>query len=146
VYHQQASAIPAPVLDLRGQHYPKSSIVEYETEVTAADGRVFEVEVKTADGQDCEYSAKEDGSLIYTECQVSPETLPAPVLEVVKTQLADGKIEEAEVIRRAGQPLHYELEVLLSGRKHKLKLDEQGGNLTHLIVVPAEIAVPFVPR
>jgi len=130
-------------LDLREKHYPKSTIVEYESEVTAADGRTFEVEVKTATGEKCEYSAKEDGTLIYTECQVAADTLPTPVQEVVKAQLPEGIIEEAEEIRRAGQPVHYEVEVQVGERKHKLKLDEQGGNLKHLLVVPGEVAIPL---
>lgn len=145
LYHQQAQAIPQAIRDQQTKHYPGSTAREYETEKTVAEGEVFEVEVETAEGEHCEYSAKADGTLVYTECQLPADKLPPPVANTVKTTLPSGKIEEAEVVRRVGGPETYEVEVVDGERKHKLRLTADGKINAHLLVLPAELVVPLSP-
>lgn len=142
LYHNDAAALPAAVLAMLPQQYPGAKIRAYETEFDRAHGRVFEVEVLTADKRECEYSATPEGVLIYNECHVDPKTLPAPIRAAIASTLPKGKILEAEKKTFPDGRERYSVELSADGRQHELYF-ERDALVSHELVIPAVVEVPF---
>lgn len=141
VHHQDADAIPGPVrahLDA----YPGAKIRSYESEVVAGAGRLFEVEFVKDDQQECEFSARADGSLLYTECHIDRAALPEPVRAAFDRAYPGVAIKEIEKASLADGADEYELEFELDGRLHELYYKPDGTVLRHMLVIPAVIEVP----
>lgn len=115
VYHDDAAALPAAVTAKAAEVFPGSTVRGYETELYRDLGRVFEVEVVTRDKQPCELSAREDGALVYKECELDAKSLPPEIsaavtrdaagrklLEVERKEYADGKVEFIAEVGPAG--------------------------------------------
>ena len=141
LYHNDKSALPEAVLALREKQYPGSQIRAYETEFEREHGRIFEVEVTTKDGQECEYSAKPDGTLVYNECHVDPKTLSEAVRAAVKAKLPGAKIVEAEKKTYADGRTVDSVELRAAGQLHELYF-EGDKLIRHELVFPAQIEVP----
>lgn len=141
LYHNDAAALPAPVTALLEKQYPGAKIRAYETEFDRAHGRVFEVEVTTKDKQECEYSAKPDGTLIYNECHIAPKALSEAVRAAVTKTVPGAKITEAEKTTFADGREVISVEFEAAGKKHELYF-EGDKVVRHELVFPAEIEVP----
>lgn len=141
LYHNDKSALPEAVLALREKQYPGSQIRAYETEFEREHGRIFEVEVTTKDGQECEYSAKPDGTLVYNECHIDPKTLPEAVRAAVTTKLPGAEILEAEQKTYADGHTIYSVELRAAGKVHELYY-EGDQLIRHELVIPAQLEVP----
>ncbi len=102
VYHDDATAVSEAVKAKALELYPGATIVAYETEFYADAGIVHEVEVKTAEGQECEVSATPDGTLRYQECELEMEDVPAQITAAVKSAYPEGKLLEVETKRGPG--------------------------------------------
>lgn len=96
VYHDDASAISDAVKAKAQEVFPGGTITHYETEWYAGVGDVQEVEVKTADGRECEVAALPDGTLRYEECKLDLASLPTQITEAIESAYPGGKILEAE--------------------------------------------------
>ncbi|HEY0135362.1 MAG TPA: hypothetical protein VGB85_14860 [Nannocystis sp.] len=141
LYHMDEAALPPAVLALREQQYPGSKLRAYETEYEREHGRLFEVEVTTRDGQECEYSAKPDGTLVYTECHVDAKTLSAGLRAALEHKLPDAEILEAEKKTYADGRVLHSVEVRAGGKVHELYFEDDAV-VRHEIVVPAQLEVP----
>lgn len=141
LYHADESALPAAVTALREAQYPGSKVRAYETEYDRDHGRVFEIEVTTKDKQECELSAKPDGTLVYNECHVPVKTLGAAVLAAVEKTVPGAKIGEAEKKTYPDGKVIVSVELTAGGKQHELYF-EGDALVRHELVLPAEIEVP----
>jgi hypothetical protein len=142
VHHKDASALPAAVTRLLDTQYPGGKIVRYETEMVDKLGRLYEVEVETKDQQECEYSAKADGTLVYTECHIDPKALPEKIRTEVERDFPGAAIKEAEKKSVVGGDEEYEVEFESGGRLHELYFKADGTRFRHELVIPALVEVP----
>lgn len=141
LYHNDAAALPAPVLALLAQQYPDAKIRAYETEFNRGHGRVFEVEVLTKDKQECEYSATPEGVILYNECHIDPKTLPEPIRTAMTTTVPGAKILEAEKKTFPDGREIYSVELSADGKVHELYF-EKDALVRHVLVIPAQLEVP----
>jgi hypothetical protein len=141
LYHNDESALPAAVTALREAQYPGSKVRAYETEFDREHGRVFEIEVTTRDKQECELSAKPDGTLDYNECHVPAKTHGAAVLAAIEKTVPGAKIGEAEKKTHADGKVVVSVEVTAGGKQHELYF-EGDALVRHELILPAEIEVP----
>jgi hypothetical protein len=155
VYHHDAATVPEAVTKKALETFPGATIRKYETEFYRDKGRVFEVEVTTADKQSCEVSARADGSLVYTECELPAASLPAEIVAAVARDAAGRKTLEAERKNHADGSVEFVVEVAAApDPKAKAKKDEDedagaeelyydaaGKLLRREIVIPAEIEI-----
>lgn len=141
LYHNDAAALPAAVTAMLDAQYPGAKIRAYETEFNSAHGRLFEVEVLTADKRECEYSATPDGRLIYNECHIDPKTLPEPIQALVSATVPKAKILEAEKTTYPDGREAYSVELSADGKVHELYF-ERGVLIRHELVITAQLEVP----
>lgn len=125
IYHDDASAVSEAVKAKALELYPGATIVAYETEFYADAGIVHEVEVKTADGQECEVSATPDGTLRYQECELELANVPAEIIAAVKAAYPDGKLLEVETKKGPGMDV-LTAEVESGGVEYYLTLSPTG--------------------
>lgn len=140
LYHRTRAEVPELVHQLAARTYPGSKAVSYEIEWYPTKGRVFEVEVETQEGKRCEVAGTPDGKLMYTECHVPVETLPAAVTQTLERTLPGAKILEAE--HKMGEAELYTIEAEVDGGEHYLFLTPQGDLRRHLRRYPAVLEVP----
>jgi len=141
LYHNDASVLPVAVTAMLATQYPGATIRAYETEFDRAHGRVFEVEVLTADKRECEYSATPDGQLLYNECHIDPKTLPEPIRAAIPTTVPNAKILEAEKTTFPDGRETYSVELSADGKVHELYF-ERDALIRHEIVITAQLEVP----
>lgn len=139
LYHRSKSDIPDLVHELATRTYPESTTTSYETEWYVDRGRVFEVEVQTKDAQRCEVASTSDGKLIYTECEIAPETLPVAVKDTLERTLPGAEILEAE--HKMGDEELYTVEAKQGDEEHYLYLTPGGELRKHLLRIPAVLEV-----
>lgn len=142
VYHGDAGTTPAPVRELAEKTFPGGRPLFYETEVYADVGLVYEVEVETTDGKQCEVSGQPDGTLVYTECRLDARELPEPVTARIDATLAGGKVIEAEV-KKGPNVDEFTIEVEFQGREYYLRIRPDGTLIAKLLRVPAIIELPL---
>ena len=138
---RKAAALPAAVTALREAQFPGSEVRNYETEFEREHGRVFEIEVTTKDKQECELSAKPDGTLVYTECHIAAKTLAPGVVAAIEKAVPGAKISEAEKKTYPDGRAVISVEVTAGGKQHELYF-EGDALVRHELVLPAEIEVP----
>lgn len=142
LYHDQSTVIPQPVLEAAKAKFPGSTPVHYELELYAELGRVFEVEVKTSDGRQCELAAHEDGTELYTECRVDPAELDPTILATVEREALGGTLLEAE--HKTGPEMdEFTVEVDSQGVELYLQIASDGSLLSKHKRVPAVVEVPL---
>lgn len=142
VTHNDAAALPEPVVELLAKQYPGGKILKYEAEMVDRHGRLFEVEVETQDKQRCEYSAKADGTLVYSECHIDPAALPEKIRADVERAFPGAPIKEAEKKVVVGGEEEFEVELESGGRVHELYFKADGTRFRHELVIPAIVEVP----
>lgn len=144
VHHNDAAAIPEPVRKLLDTQFPGGKILGYETESIAGQGRLFEIEVETQDKQVCEYSARADGTLNHTECEIDARALPEPIRAAMDKAHPGVAIKEAEKKTITGAGEQYEVELEVGGKLHEYYFKPDGTQIRHELVIPAifEITVP----
>lgn len=125
IYHDDASAVSEAVKAKALELYPGATIVAYETEFYADAGIVHEVEVKTADGQECEVSATPDGTLRYQECELEMADVPAHISAAVKSAYPEGKLLEVETKKGPGLDV-MTAEVESGGARYYLTMSADG--------------------
>ncbi|MCA9716015.1 MAG: hypothetical protein H6713_34950 [Myxococcales bacterium] len=145
VYHDDAAAIPEAVVKARPAEFADAEVVTYEREHYADIGPVHEVELKTKDGRECEYSAKPDGALVYTECKLDAKDVPPAVLKGVSDRVGGGEpvVKEAELTTRADGSEEYGIVVDHEGAELKFYVDKDGGVSRALHRIPAVVSVPY---
>jgi hypothetical protein len=142
VYHHDEQAIPKPVHELAAQRFPGAKTEHVESELYAEHGRVYEIELTTADGKQCEVAASAEGTELYTECRVDPATLPAPVADAVAKLYPGAKVLEAET--KKGPKLdEISVEVQAGDAEHYVRLAPDGRVLERLVRVPAIVEIPI---
>lgn len=142
IYHGDAEQVPEPVRAAALAKYPKAKILHYETEWYADGGRVYEVEVKTADGKECELATDAEGNERYVECRIAPKKLPSAVAQAVKAAVPGGKILEAEVkTRPEGEA--YSVEVKTGDRELYLHVASDGKIIGKHLRVTAVVEIPI---
>ena len=144
VYHGDASKMPKPVLALAEKMFPGATILAYEHEYYAEFGAMYELELKTASGEDVELSAKADGTLHYVERAFDQSTKPLDekVKQAIAAKLPGASIDEVEV--KEG-PQVYELRVKVNAKStpaHYFVFDKQSALQKHLLRFPAHIEIP----
>jgi len=144
VEHATADRAPAVIRDLAMATYPGATLTGYEEEFVAGVGRVLEVEVRTADGRECEVSSTEAGALRYTECQVPAAQVPAGVMEAVRRALPGGPHDVAEAELLEGPTFNeYRVELRGSGRTYYVRVALDGTVLARSVKLEAEVSVPL---
>lgn len=141
VYHGDADRIPQAVRDLAVKTYADSKPKRYESEHYSDKGDIFEVEVETKDGKQCEVAATKDGTLVYTECRVDEASLPAKVRAAIDKTVPGGKLLEAEE-KKGTDVDEITVEVEKDGREHYLTITRSGELLSHHLRIPAVLEVP----
>lgn len=141
LYHDDAAAIPAAVIELAKQRFPGASIVQFETELYADRGRVYEVEIDDG-GKHCEVAATAEGTEIYVECEVDPAGLSAEIKASVEKIAPGGKLLEAETKTGPGIE-ELTLEVEHGGRELYLRMRPDGTLIQALRRVPAIVELPL---
>lgn len=141
VYHDEASALPAAVLELAKARFPGAPIRHYESELYADRGRVYEVAVDDG-GKHCEVAVTAEGVEVYVECEVDPATLTAEVMAAIEKLAPGGKLLEAESKKGPGID-ELTVEVEHGGRELYLRLRPDGTLIQTLRRVPAIIEVPL---
>lgn len=142
VYHADQAAIPKPVHDLAAQKFPGSKVAQVESELYREHGRVYEVEITTADGKKCEVAASAEGSELYVECQADPATLPAPVAAAIAKLYPDAKVLEAET--KTGPNVdEITVELQIGEGEHYLRMKPDGTVLERLVRIPAIVEIPL---
>ncbi|MEM9461282.1 MAG: hypothetical protein AAGF11_44370 [Myxococcota bacterium] len=141
LYHDKADAIPEPVHALASKEFPKGTIIHYETELYADLGRVYEIELDDG-GKACEVAATEDGSKVYTECQIDPTTLSAAVKATIDKVAPGGKILEAET-KKGPSVDETTVEVQVGDRELYLRIGPDGALIQALRRIPAIVEVPL---
>ncbi|PCC66435.1 Putative beta-lactamase-inhibitor-like, PepSY-like [Nannocystis exedens] len=142
VYHQDAAAVPEPVRKQLDATYPGARVLRYETEHVVPHGRLHEIEVETADKQQCELSVKADGGVVYTECHIDAKALPEAVRAAFDKAYPGAAVKEVEKKTLTGAGDEYEIEFEAGGRLHELYFKPDGSVIRHELVVPAVIEVP----
>ncbi len=142
LYHSDAASIPAEVRSKAEQRWPGSTIVRYETELYADHGRVHEVDVTTAEGARCEIAIKADGAVLYEECQLAADALPAPVAAKVAALYPQGKVLEAET-KRGEEVDELTIEIESGGQQFYLRIEPDGTVLGKLLRIPGVFEVPI---
>jgi hypothetical protein len=144
LYHKDASQIPAGIVALAKEKLPGSTIRRYETEIYADRGRAFDVEVFAADGRECELAALADGTMLYTECAIKVEELPAAVRDAALKVAPGGQIVEAE--KKQGPAAdEYTVEVKTAAMLHYLRVGPTGEMIWHGARVPAYVELAWDP-
>ena len=138
LYHGDAAAIPEAVRELAARTFPGAKVKKFETELDAA-GEIFEVEVEVK-GRECEVSARADGTLIYTECELPAKAITPEIRAVVAKVLPGAKIEGIKEITR-GEVRSIEVEAELGGHEHELLLNDGLNLVRHVRKVPAVLEV-----
>jgi hypothetical protein len=158
VYHDEVGAVPAAVIARASEVFPGAKVRSYESEYYRDLGRVFEVEVETAGGQRCEVSAREDGALVYKECELDVKAMPPEIvaalerdapgrklLEVERKDHADGKVEfVAElgpVASAAKKPAPKQLVAGDEAAGEELYYDAAGKLLRREVTLSAEVEI-----
>jgi len=142
VYHADASAIPKAVHDLAAQKFPGGKLARVESELYAEHGRVYEIEMQTSDGKTCEVAASEDGTELYTECEVDPKSLPAPVNDAIAKLYPGAKILEAET-KKGPKVDEITIEVQVGEGEHYVRIAPDGNVIQRLVRVPAVVEIPL---
>ncbi|MDC0719402.1 hypothetical protein [Nannocystis bainbridge] len=142
VYHQDVAAVPEPVRKQLDATYPGARLLRYELEHVVPHGRLHEIEVQTADEQQCELSAKADGGIVYTQCHIDPKALPEPVRVAFDRAHPGAVIKEVEKKTLTGAGEEYEIEFEAGGRLHELYFKPDGAVIRHELVIPAVIEIP----
>ncbi len=89
------------------------------------DGKtVFEADF-TIDKVDHAVKVNEKGEVLEEEVDVEIASLPAAVTASIKAKYADGKVEDAELVKAAGKSF-YEVSVEAGGADHKIQIDAAG--------------------
>lgn len=142
VYHSDASRIPAAVMALVQERYPGATPRYYEHELYTDDGYVYEVDFKTANGEEIEVSVKEDGTLKYIESYIDADKVPEAIKATVASKVPGGTIGDVEV--KEGPGLYeVSVEVATDGAgEHHLTFSRENALLRHAIRYPAFIEIP----
>ena len=142
VEQSSGDKVPEALRKLVEATYAGGTITEYEQELYQDNVMVHEVEVKTADGKECEISATEAGALRYTECKLKPEELAEPIKKGVETAAPGAEITEAEVRKTADGAEDFRLEVKANNRKWYFRFKADGTMTERSRLVEAEVAIP----
>lgn len=141
VYHGDAEEVPEAVRNAARERFPDAEVRHYESEIYSDLGRVFEVEVMTAEGRECEISCRPDGTMVYVECRVPTEEVPEPALAAAGRLLPEGEVVEAETKEGPGiDEVH--LEVRVGELIHYLVLQPTGELVRHGLRIPTTIEIP----
>jgi metal-sulfur cluster biosynthetic enzyme len=142
LYHVDESRVPEPVKALAAKEFAGSKPKKYELEVYSDVGLVYEVEVQTKDGKQCEVSANAEGVLRYKECHIKPKELPKEVAAKVKEAHPKGKIVEVET--KQGPDIdEITIEVQEAGKEFYVRIKPDGTVIQTLVRVPAVLEVPL---
>jgi hypothetical protein len=143
LYHGDAAAIPEPVLKLANERFAGAKIERYESELYADLGRIFEVELTATDGRRCEVAATAEGKELYTECRLTPETMPAPIKDAITKLYPEGKVIEVET-KKGPTVDEVTVEVQVGeGREHYVRLAPDGKVIARYARVTAVLEVPL---
>lgn len=141
LYHHDEGKVPEVVRKLAVDRFPGSTVRAYEFEVYADAGPVHEVEVKTADGRECEVSAKPTGEFRYTECQLPLTSMSPAIAKIVAEQVPGGQVVEVEERKEAAGAEEIRIESKVGDVLHYLRFRPTGELLTHTLRFAAEVEV-----
>jgi len=117
--------VPKPVLEAFHKAYPQALDVKYEVEKDAGK-TVYEVEFKEQ-GIKREATYAAEGTLLETEEDIKPDTLPAAITEALKKSHPQATVEEAEkVMKPDGSVSGYEVEIKDGKKEFEIRLDATG--------------------
>lgn len=141
VYHDDASAISEAVKAKAMEVFPGATIKSYETEWYAEVGEVHEVEVKTADGQECEVSATPDGTLRYKECELDLGKVPAQITAAIESAFPGAKVLEVETKQGPAMDV-VTAEIEVDGAEYYLHMKPDGALETVHKRIEALVEIP----
>lgn len=143
VYHRDAKLVPQKVQDAARKLFGSAPIQYFESEQYLDLGQIFEVEVKTAKGEE-EGAFKPDGTLVYRETPLTAKTVPAQLLKIAQGLVPEGKLIEAE--RKRGPNVdEFALKFDVKGVIHYIRMQPNATIINHAKRVPAVIEV-LLPR
>lgn len=139
LYHTDPAQVPEAVKAAAKATFGDAPAQYYESEVYADLGRIFEVEVKTKDGEK-EFAAKPDGTLVYIESPLKPEAVPAALMTAANAIVPNAKLLEVEH-KKGPSVEEYGFKFDASGIIHYLRLAPDGTLVNHGLRFPAEVEV-----
>jgi glyoxylate carboligase len=143
VYHRDAKMVPQIVKDAAKKLFGAAPIQYFESEQYADLGQVFEIEVKTAAGEE-EAAFKPDGTLVYREKALTQANLPGQLLKVAQGLVPNGKMVEAE--HKKGPAIdEFAIKFDVNGVSHYVRLKADGTVINHAKRIPASVEV-LLPR
>ena len=86
---------------------------------------IFEAEF-TLNGEHIEAEFVMNGKLLMTEKKISKDSLPANILEIIKTEYADYTLESVELVESELMGQVYELEFEKDGKEYEVFFDMSG--------------------
>ena len=117
--------VPKPVLEAFHKAYPQAQDLKYEKDSNAGK-TVYEVEFKDQ-GIEREATYTADGTLLETEEDIKPDSLPASITESLKKAHPHATVEEAEkVMKPDGTVSGYEVEIKDGKKELEIHLDAAG--------------------
>jgi len=141
LYHHDDAKVPEVVRKLAAERMPGSTVTAYEFELYADAGPVHEVEVKTADGRECEVSATPAGVFRYTECQVPPANLLPAIAKLVADNAPGGQVVEVEERKDASGAVEIRVESKVGEVIHYLRFRPSGELLSRALRYASEVEV-----
>ncbi|HEV8323911.1 MAG TPA: PepSY-like domain-containing protein [Myxococcota bacterium] len=117
-------AVPAAVLDAVKARFKDAALLAAEEE-TEGGKRLYEVRLKTKEGQTVEVSATPEGALVTIEKTIDVKDLPAPARTAVEGKYPKAtlkRVEEVTKVTKGVEALaHYEV-LLVTAEKKKLEV------------------------
>lgn len=141
VYTLDAAQIPEAVKKLAESEMPGGKAKAYEYEVMGDGSEAFEVEVTLPDGTSCEMSASRDGALLYRECQMPLDKVPATIKTAALAVVPGAEIVEVE--SKKGPSIdEFDVELKTGAEVHKVRLSSSGQVLAHVRKIVGQIEIP----
>jgi uncharacterized membrane protein YkoI len=130
--------LPAAVQAALDAQYPGAEVEESEIDVEGI--RVYEIELQTADGKECEVAIAADGTILEIETETALDKLPQAVRDAIIAAADNAKIEDVAVeealyevaLQKLATPeISYEAELIQDGQEVELELAADGSILEH---------------
>jgi uncharacterized membrane protein YkoI len=128
--------LPAAVQAALDAQYPGAEVEESEIDVEGI--RVYEIELQTADGTECEVAIAADGTILEIETETALDKLPQAIRDAIVAAADGAKIEDVTVeealyevaLQKLAAPeISYEAELIQDGEEVELELAADGSVL-----------------
>ncbi len=118
--------LPQIIEDYIASNYPAYSIDESEEETLCDGTAVYEVELEDDNDNEIELTFDSEGSFLFSETEISTESLPDAVSSSIASNYANYSIEEAERQDLFDDTNRYQVEIKGDGSELEVLLEADG--------------------